>query len=155
MSRSRIAVAFLFILALMVPARAALAYEPVDADALIKACEAPAKKFWSTDATTSDLAKGEWTYAACLEDVFQEQYKVMFDQKEYPVAWARDDLAQLRVSVVGLYSAIYMRHRGCPCGTIGYILYPGEYSHILERLIRQLVKERNEAGARVFGEQRK
>lgn len=151
---SRIAVILLFTLMLLIPARPAVAYEPINADTLMKACEAPAKKFWDSG-VISEMKRGDWAYQDCLEKIFLDQIKVMFDPEDYPVAYARHDLSLLYNAVTLLYRNIYMEHKGCPCGPSGPLRYNAEYSSILEGMIRQLVEQRNDAGPRIFKKQRK
>ncbi|MBT3792903.1 MAG: hypothetical protein HN658_06025 [Rhodospirillales bacterium] len=116
------------------------AYEPVDAEKLIKGCDiAPYKGM----ATTAQMATDIFKSIACLENVFLDQVEIMFDPKQLSRKKAHKKLIQLRESSLSLYKAIYLEHKGCMCGTIGYLGYPNATLRILQNLIRQTIKQRN------------
>ncbi len=120
-------------------------FEPVDAEKLIKAC-------WdiSEEERTSGAIRimryGAAKSAGCLEEVILDQVEVLFEPDDLSREQAQKHLDQLQNAYQKLYWAIYNDHRGCyrRCGTARQVLDPAVYAHLLEKMIRDMVKERNE-----------
>lgn len=120
-------------------------FEPVDAEKLIKACWDISEEARASG-VTAVMRSGTLDTVLCLEQVILDQVEVLFEPEYLSRTEAQKKLKRTRMAYGGLYWSIYNEHRGCDpmCGTIRHVFHLAENARILEKMIRDMVKERNE-----------
>src|SRR3546814_250117 len=119
-------------------------FEPIDAQALIDAC-------WDmTYQKRLDVyaaREGILLSVLCLEERVADQMEALVD----PVSLSREEAAQhlraVRMAYGVLVWKIYNAHKRCPresCGVIYQSAHVGAVAHLMESLLRDVVKQRNE-----------
>ena len=123
------------------------AFEPIDADALIEKCWLISKEDRDSGVTARMRSGGART-AKCLQDVILDQVEAMFDPKTLTRKEALEKLHLISEGYQTLYWSIYNQHRKCArwCGTDRHVYHLGAYTALLEKIIRDMVDERNEIG---------
>ena len=123
------------------------AFNPIDADALIEKCWSISKEDIESG-VTARMRGGSARSAKCLQDVILDQVEVMFDPKTLTRKEAFEKLQLISEGVQTLYWSIFNQHRKCRrwCGTDRHVYHLAHYADLLEHMIRDMVRERNEIG---------
>ena len=123
------------------------AFESIDADALIERCWSISKEDLDSG-VTARIRGGSARSAKCLQDVILDQVEVMFEPKTLTRKEASEKLQLISEGVQTLYWSIFNQHRKCRrwCGTDRHVYHLAHYADLLEHMIRDMVRERNEIG---------
>lgn len=107
---------------------------------------------------TAEMRKGTLATAKCMEARIVEHLAVLFHGMEndtFPDGKTRMNregfqelLARLRTNYGGLYWSIYNDHAGCEggCGTMYQTFHLAAYAALLEKILKDVVAQRNEYG---------
>ena len=123
------------------------AFNPIDADALIEKCWSIFKEDLHSG-VTARMRRGGARSAKCLQDVILDQVEAMFEPKTLTRKEASEKLQLISEGYQTLYWSIYNQHRKCArwCGTDRHVYHLGAYTALLKKIIRDMVRERNEIG---------
>ena len=85
----------------------------------------------------------------CLQSAIRDQAKALFDEETLDSMNLEEQLTKIREGYGGLYWAIYNQHKACglprmACGTFYHVFHVAALSSLLEDIIRDMVKQRNE-----------
>ncbi len=119
--------------------------EGIDAQALIDACWAISLEDRSSG-VTAQMRRGALKSVLCLEEVILDQVEILFPDGEYlSREQAAEKLEQLRFAAGSLYWSIYNENIACDpsCGTYWHDLHLHGNAHILEHMLREVVRVRN------------
>lgn len=121
-------------------------FNPIDADALINGCV----ERWQADldsGVTVRMRSGSAAIIDCYEDVIQNQAEEMFEPESLSRQELRSYLDDIKAGYQKLYWAIFNKHKKCDtlCGTDKQVYHLGAHMALLERIIRDMAAERNEA----------
>lgn len=119
-------------------------FESIDAEKLIAEC-------WAiSDARRATGITGMMRYGAadsvgCLEKVVSDQAEAMFEPETVSKNDIQDWLDSILEGYQKFYWAIYNSHRGCSpqCGTIYHVFHLSKHASLLEKMIRDMAKQRN------------
>ena len=123
-------------------------FEPIDAQPLIDACLALSKEDRDSG-VTARMRSGGARSIGCLQGVIRDQAEALFDEESLNSLDLEEQLTKIRKGYQTLYWAIYNDHRACrfprmECGTFYHVFHLGEHSSLLEKIIRDMVEQRNE-----------
>ncbi len=120
-------------------------YDPIDAKKLIKDCWAISKEKRDSG-TTSEMRYGTAETVGCLQNVVREQAKILFDPKYLKELNLDKRLNELADAIQKIYWKINNEHRGCDlsCGTMYQLFHLTAHADILEKIIYDMVKKRND-----------
>jgi hypothetical protein len=121
------------------------AYEPVDAEKLIKGCWDISEEKRSSGATGT-MRHGAAITLGCMEKVIVDQSKAIFDPKYMSPEKIQKHLDQIQIGTQKIYWALYNGHDRCPevCGTMNHLLHLPPNIDVLEQIIRDIARERNQ-----------
>lgn len=117
----------------------------IDAQALIDACWAISLEDRSSGVTARHR-KGILESVLCLEQAILDQVEILFPDGEYlSREQAAEKLERLRFAAGSLYWSIYNENIACDpsCGTYWHDLHLHGNAHILEHMLREIVRVRN------------
>jgi hypothetical protein len=120
----------------------------IDAQALIDACWAISLEDRSSG-VTGRMRHGAAKTVRCLEDVILDQVEILFPDGEYlSREQAKQKLDALAEAVQTMYWSIYNENIACDpsCGTYWHDLHLHGNAHILEHMLREIVRVRNMYG---------
>ena len=123
-------------------------FEPIDAQPLIDACWALSAEDRDSG-VTARMRSGGARSIGCLEGVIRDQAEALFDEETLNSLNLEDQLTKIAKGYQTLYGAIYNRHTACglprmECGSFYHVFHLGKHSYLLEEIIRDMVKQRNE-----------
>ena len=122
--------------------------EGIDAQALIDACWAISLEDRSSG-VTGRMRHGAAKTVRCLEDVILDQVEILFPDGEYlSREQAKQKLDALAEAVQTMYWSIYNGNIACDpsCGTYWHDLHLHGNAHILEHMLREIIRIRNMYG---------
>ncbi len=120
-------------------------YVPIDAQKLIKDCWA-ISKVKRDSGVTGKMRYGTAETVGCLQNVIREQAKIIFDQEYLEELNLDERLNELADAIQKIYWKINNEHRGCDpsCGTMYQLFHLTTHADILEKIIHDMVKKRND-----------
>ncbi len=123
-------------------------YQPIDAKVLIDACwEISKEKREGPDANTGTMRQGSVESIKCLEEEILRNGGILLGKKGMDRATMKGHLDSIRTGVGKLYWTIYNEHKGCKigaCGTIHTLFHLPPIAEIFEKLLKDIVDQRNE-----------
>ena len=120
-------------------------FTPIDPDALVNACIKKSQPDFDSGVTTR-MRKGGAKLVRCYKQIILDQAADMIE----PSYLSREDLlSYLDMISLGhqkIYWSLYNEHRKCDgvCGTYRQVLHLGKINGLLEQIIRDMIRERNE-----------
>jgi hypothetical protein len=119
-------------------------FDPIDAQKLIDACWAISKEKRDSG-VTGKMREGSAITAGCFHQVIIEQAEAIFEPEYLEKVQIEKRLDQLADAYQGIYWSLYNEHRGCgiSCGTMYHVFHLGAYTGLLQKMIRDMVSQRN------------
>ena len=120
-------------------------FTPIDPDALVNACIKKSQPDFDSGVTTR-MRKGGAKLVRCFKQIILDQADDMIE----PSYLSREDLlSYLDMISLGygkLYWSLYNEHKQCDrwCGTDKHLYHLGKINGLLEQIIRDMIRERNE-----------
>ncbi len=119
-------------------------FEPISADALVKGCVVKSQPDFDTGVPTQMRAGGE-KLIRCLEEIVLDQAAAMIDPAILSPADLRTYLDEIGTGYQKIYWLLYNENRKCGAACENrHVFHLGRHGALLERLIRDMVHERNE-----------
>ncbi len=120
-------------------------FEPIDSEAMIEKCWALSKEDLNSG-VTGRMRSGTMKTVRCMQNEIVEQAGEMFEPDVLSRQEVRDKLDKIRNGYGSLYWSIYNEHKRCgaECGTDRQVYHLGAYTALLEDIVRDMVRERNE-----------
>ena len=120
-------------------------FEPIDAKALIDACWAISQDKRDSGVTAL-MRQGGAMSVRCLKDVILDQAQAMLEPQVLSRRQVKEKLDKIGNAYGSLYWSIFNEHRKCSrwCGTDRHVYHLARYGGLLEKIIQDMVNERNE-----------
>ncbi|MDA1189634.1 MAG: hypothetical protein O2854_08180 [Chloroflexi bacterium] len=120
-------------------------FQPIDAEALIKECWDLSEQKRASG-VTAVMREGTLETVSCLEGLIAAQAAEMFAPDIVSGETASTMARDITSSVGKLYWHIYNDHVGCfpACGTMYYLFPSALVADVLEKIIRDMVAQRND-----------
>ena len=120
-------------------------FESINAKAYIDKCWSLSKEDRDSG-VTGRMRSGTMKTVHCMHDVIVEQASEMFEPDVLSPQEVKDKLLKIIKAYGSLYWAIYNSHKRCDrfCGTDKHVYHLSAYTSLLEKIIRDMINERNE-----------
>jgi hypothetical protein len=120
-------------------------FTPINPDALINGCIEKSQAKLDTG-VTARMREGGAEIVRCYEKIILDQASGMFNPEYLSQEVLKSYLDKIRYGYQKLYWALYNGHKKCDlwCGTDKHIYHLSAHEELLEKIIRDMIEERNE-----------